>query len=376
VACGEDTTTLAPLTLVLDDGECESDSGPVIRWQDTTFEFTLSEITYTLAPIVSATGLLVTTSVDATLLANAIKTTSSGITISGASLIGATNQQGFFSGGIAAGIGIESGVILTTGAANVASGPNANAQTSVNQYGDGDAGISALVDGTETYDANSLSFNVTTDTGNLFVSYVFASEEYNEFIFDYADAMGIFVDGVNIAVVPGASLVSTTTVNRGDYGTGAGVNEILFNNNATAEFNIEYDGFTDVLSAEIRGLTIGATHTIKFVIADVLDEFYDSALFIKAGSLTSRKILARLNTPHDLSLWHCSWVADGQSASSVTVAAGSRSSTVNGPTISAYYADGDFLEVSVDNEQFEGTLTVYADTDGGQSDPIMLYITR
>ena len=128
-----------------------------------------------------------------------------GISISNVTLIGTTNQQGTFSDGIAAGIGIDSGVMLTSGNVNNALPPN-NCDSQGTSTGTGsDAQLTAL-SGFSTFDKNILEFDFTTTTGDLFFSYVFASEEFNEYTNSTVnDVFGFFVDGVNIALVPGTS---------------------------------------------------------------------------------------------------------------------------------------------------------------------------
>src|SRR5690606_24494876 len=124
-------------------------------------------------------------------------------------------------------------------------------------------------------------FDFETTTGDLFFSYVFASEEYNEYVnTSVNDVFAFFVDGVNIALIPGTSTpVSINTVNCGFSTDGAlpGLNpsncDQFVNNdlqNGGPFFNIEYDGFTKVLVASALGLSAG-THHIKLAIADADD---------------------------------------------------------------------------------------------------------
>ncbi len=98
------------------------------------------------------------------------------------------------------------------------------------------------------------------------------------------------MDGTNIALIPGTSTpVSIDTVNGGNpFGVGA-VNPGFFNNNDLQDggpfFDIEYDGFTDVFTAQALGLSPGSHH-IKLAIADAVDYELDSAFFIQAGSFS------------------------------------------------------------------------------------------
>ena len=238
-------------------------------------------------------ALLVTTSTDATVLANALAGT--GVTVSGATLTGASTQQGTFTGGVSAGIGIGSGVILTSGNANLAPGPNSADNTGEDVDGGSDSDLATLATGT-IFDANVLQFNFTTTTGDLFFQYVFASDEYNEFVNgNVNDVFGFFVNGANIAIVPGTSNtpVAIDNVNCGNPfdPPAGGSNCGLFNNNDLDDggpfFDIEYDGFTDVFTASVLDLGPG-THTIKLAIGDVADGIYDSAVFLLAGSFVDQ----------------------------------------------------------------------------------------
>jgi hypothetical protein len=107
----------------------------------------------------------------------------------------------------------------------------------------------------------------------------------------YNDVFGFFVDGVNIALIPGTSTpVSINNVNCGNpYNPLGGSNCSLYNNNDLNDggplFNIEYDGFTDVFVASVLNLSSG-THHMKLAIADAGDTALDSAVFLKAGSFS------------------------------------------------------------------------------------------
>jgi hypothetical protein len=226
-------------------------------------------------------------------LANALA--GAGVAVSGATLTGASTQQGTFTGGVSAGIGIGSGVILTSGNANLAPGPNSSDSAGDNVSGGSDPDLATLATGT-IFDANVLQFNFTTTTGDLFFQYVFASEEYNEFVNDtFNDVFGFFVNGANIAIVPGTANtpVAIDNVNCGNpYDPPAGGSNCgLFNNNdlddGGGSFDIEYDGFTDVFTASVLDLGPG-THTIKLAIGDVADGILDSAVFLLASSFVDQ----------------------------------------------------------------------------------------
>ncbi|HHI76534.1 MAG TPA: PEP-CTERM sorting domain-containing protein [Gammaproteobacteria bacterium] len=236
-----------------------------------------------------ASALVITPSTDGDLLASLLAGGGGVSIVTGSVLyVGKPEQGGTFSDGLASGIGIDKGVILTTGSAPAAVGPNVSDGTSTTVNSPGDADLTAQI-GNDTNDANVLSFRFTTTTGSLFFQYVFASEEYNEFIGSYNDPFALLVDGVNVALAPDGNPVSVDNVNCGNPYSGSGPNCAYFNNNDPTDggpfFDIEYDGFTDVFTASVTGLTPGE-HTMKFVIADAVDAALDSAVFIKAASFT------------------------------------------------------------------------------------------
>lgn len=210
----------------------------------------------------------------------------SGVTIDGASIsyTGPAAASGVFTGGLSSGIGISEGIILTTGSAASAVGPNVLDDTTTDNGGDGLALLDGLIPGYLTHDATVLEFDFTSDSGDLYFNFVFASEEYNEWVgSDYNDVFGFFVDGVNIALIPGTSTpVSINNVNNG-------ANAAYYNDNDPGDtatpYNIEYDGFTDVFTAMASGLGAGS-HTMTIAIADAGDHILDSAVFLQAGTFS------------------------------------------------------------------------------------------
>lgn len=227
------------------------------------------------------------TSTDGSAMAGALL--GSGITISNVNYIGAENQSGFFSDGASV-LGIDSGLIMTSGDANIAPGPNDSDTAGLNVNGSGDSDLDALIPGYSTNDAAVLTFDFETTSGDLFFNYVFASEEYNEWVgSEFNDVFAFFVNGVNIAEAPDGQPVSINNVNCGDPYIGTGPNCDIYNNNDPNDggvaYNIQYDGFTDKLVASVLGLGAG-THTMKIAIADAGDHIYDSAVFIEGGSFS------------------------------------------------------------------------------------------
>lgn len=207
------------------------------------------------------------------------------------SYIGAECASGTFTNGFASGIGIDSGVILTSGCAVDAAGPNISDSTTSANWFPGDPDLSNLIPGFTIHDATVLEFEFESEGGDLFFNYLFASEEYNEYVNSpFNDVFGFFLDGVNIALIPGTTTpVAINTVNGGNPLGSNSSSSQFFNNNDLSDggpfFNLGYDGFTNVFTAKALGLSPGS-HTIKLAIADAGDTILDSAVFIQANSFS------------------------------------------------------------------------------------------
>src|SRR6188768_4222860 len=129
-------------------------------------------------------GIVVTPSGNATTLANTLLgpgiTLVGTPTLTGGNLGNANSSAGTFTNGLTTGIGIASGVVLTSGQANLVTNSNTADNHTGTFGGAGDATLNALGAGT-TQDATVLSFKFTTNTGDLFFQFAFASDEYNEY---------------------------------------------------------------------------------------------------------------------------------------------------------------------------------------------------
>jgi len=218
----------------------------------------------------------------------------SGVTISGVTYSGSSAASGYFTGGTAAGIGIESGIVLTSGfASNLNGTTNTSSAISSGNGGGSYAPLTALVPGYSTNDATVLSFNFKSVGTTAYFNYVFGSDEYNEWVGSaFNDVFGFFIDGVNVALIPSTSTpVSINNINLA-------ANSAFYNNNEPANnvygvptpFAFEYDGFTDVFTAALTGLTPGQEYNIALAIADAGDTALDSGVFLQASSFSDKPI--------------------------------------------------------------------------------------
>lgn len=185
--------------------------------------------------------------------------------------------------------GFTSGIVLSSGHINYIQGPNTMDDASQSYGNPGDADLEALIPGYITHDAAILEFDFECEyLQYISFQYVFASEEYNEYVGSpYNDVFGFFVNGVNIALIPETTTpVSVNNLNCGNpYGTGDAYCSLFKNNDLSdggGTYDTESDGFTVILTAT-TAINPGVNH-IKLAIADAGDYVLDSHVLIKAES--------------------------------------------------------------------------------------------
>mmetsp|Transcript_20390 Transcript_20390/g.29495 ORF Transcript_20390/g.29495 Transcript_20390/m.29495 type:complete len:616 (+) Transcript_20390:98-1945(+) len=209
----------------------------------------------------------------------------SGVKVSNIKYHGAKIASGIFWGGDDI-IGFDEGIILTSGATANVIGPNENpGTTDDNTPTAGDSDLNAeLGPNMVTMDASVLEFDFECGgLDKISMEYVWASEEYPEFVDSaFNDVFGFFLNGKDIADIPGMPgvPVAINTINCKDPESDVCK---LFIDNEDKKINTEMDGVTVVLPI-MAELKPGKNH-IKIAVADVGDGMYDSAVFIKSGSM-------------------------------------------------------------------------------------------
>ena len=183
-------------------------------------------------------------------------------------------------------IGFNKGIFLTNGVVRNAIGPNDSDEKSFINTQPGDEDLDLLTN-TATTDATVLEFQFESLSDSVSFRYVFASEEYPEFVdAGKNDVFGFFISGPgivgkkNIAFIPGTTTeVSIDNVNPTK-------NSAFYVDNTGGQ-TIQFDGFTTPMVASFRVIPC-QTYTIKLAIADVGDPTFDSGVFFEAGSFTSK----------------------------------------------------------------------------------------
>jgi len=219
-----------------------------------------------------------------------------------------TNQKG---------IGIKKGIVLSTGNVDSIIGPNNSSGST--SYGTlpeskqiqrllrkGDKDLNRLCRG-KTTDISVIEFDFVPTKNILEFKYVFASEEYTEYVgSQYNDVFGFFISGpgiknkINLAVLPDEKTpISVNNVNHKtnkeyfrENKRNASVIKNIFsgkekrNENRELRKNIQFDGLTTVLTVHYDVIPYKKYH-IKIAIGDEMDYIYDSGVFIEGGSFSS-----------------------------------------------------------------------------------------
>ncbi|MCB0780795.1 MAG: choice-of-anchor L domain-containing protein, partial [Flavobacteriales bacterium] len=248
----------------------------------------------------------------------------SGVAVSNITFNGGTgavpNDQISFFNGTASNIGIPSGVMLASGGTDGAIGPNVSGSFSTGPavpWLTGDPDLQQIIGPAfDVNDAAILEFDFVPNGDTLRFSFVFASEEYNEFACTvFNDAFGFFISGPgfagpytngaeNVALIPATNIpVAINSVNLGVAGSAGGdpancaavnpnwTNSSVFFTDNTGGQTVECDGFTVPMEV-VAEVTCGQQYHIKIAIADASDAAYDSYVFLEAGSFTSNANVA------------------------------------------------------------------------------------
>jgi gliding motility-associated-like protein len=186
----------------------------------------------------------------------------------------------------------KEGIVLSTGRARNARGPNIGINDSGTETWPGDTELITITNTGNLFNATYIQFDFVPLTNNISFNFLFASEEYQEnyqciysdvFAFILTDSQGI---STNLAIVPGTNEpVRATTIRPGVEGQCGARNLDYFGKINGTRDAISFHGQTESLKAESL-VNPGEAYTIKLVISDNQDSQVDSAVFLEAGSFS------------------------------------------------------------------------------------------
>ena len=224
-----------------------------------------------------------------------------GLVTSNITFSGDLSQIGFFNG-IASNIGLDSGVVMSSGNVIDIAVPGGNPSTTIGGPGDADVlataqSINAGV--TSTNDAAILEFDFVPNGDVVIFRFVFASEEYLNFVNTvYNDAFGFYISGPNpaggsynvenLALVPGTTEPITISTIHPDLNSQFYIDDPV---GTTQAFN----GFTVPIEIKFN-VICDSTYNFKFAIADCQDGILDTGVLLEGGSFESIPVDLNLET--------------------------------------------------------------------------------
>jgi len=283
-------------------------------------------------PCSNPTPITVDDNIDETTIIDALTTSQTVVTVD--TIICPQGGLGTFVAGDNTNLGLEKGLLLTTGFATNAVGPNQQAGTSQPHNSPGDADLdyfSFLNGGESSLDACVVELNVFVATNELRFEYIFGSEEYPEFVnsgLGVNDIFALLVKGPgivgipdidnqeNVAVIPGTNtFIEIDNVNSGSNWEYYRDNQI---NTATGvtETSVQYDGLTSDFLGVKKSLTASIPvipcndYKLKLAIADRGDAQFDSGVFVGELRGGVPNLVFDSNNDIDFLVEDCSGVED------------------------------------------------------------------
>ncbi len=208
---------------------------------------------------------------------------------------GTEQSYGYFNQGTSS-FPFTNGIILSTGRAVSAVGPNTGNSSEGDTSWTGDTDLEQALGLNGTINATVIEFDFIPFTNNISFDYIFSSEQYlsnpsaNQC--GFTDGFAFLLKPVgassyqNLALVPGTNIPVSVNTIRGSGTICPAANEAYFD--AFNGFNhpTTFNGQTKILKAK-SVVTPGTTYHIKLVIADQGNNLYDSAIFLGGGSFQS-----------------------------------------------------------------------------------------
>lgn len=185
----------------------------------------------------------------------------------------------------------QSGFVLTTGKLSEIGNSTITSDLSQGTTSwPGDHDLEAALGISNTLNATSLTFEVSSATGILAFNYIMASDEYQQdFPCNVSDGFALLIRPLgtsawtNMAVIPNTSTpVGIETVHPEIIGQCPAAHESHYAGSDLGDTN--FDGRTSMFHAR-ADVNPNQVYELKMVVADQLDTRYDTAVFVEAGSL-------------------------------------------------------------------------------------------
>ena len=227
------------------------------------------------------------------LLGNSSCASVSNFSVSGGNFGNGQQSYGYFNAGTS-GFPFLEGIVLSTGKATSASGPNNSllSEGGINWLGDSELELALGI--SNSINATILEFDFIPITNKISFNYIFSSEQYlinatsNQC--NYTDGFAFLLKPIdnsrpyqNLAIVPGTNIPVKINTVRGTGSVCPPENPTFFDAFNVTNHPTNFNGQTVAMKAEANVIP-GTPYHIKLVVADQGNNLYDSAIFLGANS--------------------------------------------------------------------------------------------
>lgn len=193
------------------------------------------------------------------------------------------------------------GIILSTGKAVSATGPNNSILSEGDTSWSGDTDLQEALGVNNTINATVLEFDFVPLTNKISFDYIFSSEQYlsnpSSNQCNYTDGFAFLLKDLtnsgsyqNLALIPNTTIPVRINTVRGSGTVCPAANEAFFGGFNGTEHPTNFNGQTAVMKAQATVIP-GNSYHIKLVVADQGNNLYDSAIFLGGGSFKFEKDL-------------------------------------------------------------------------------------
>lgn len=222
----------------------------------------------------------------------------SNVQVSGGNFSDGSQSYGYFNGAGTV-FPLQNGIILSTGKATRAVGPNTSILNDGNNMNwGGDLDLQRALNINNSINATVLEFDFVPLANRISFTYLLSSEEYHDNApCRYSDGFAFLIKVAdntsdpytNLAIVPDTNIPVKVTSVHPQIGGGNGCpaqNEEYFDAFNGTNYPTNFNGQTKVMTATSE-VSPGVRYHIKLVIADETNYQYDSAIFLGGGSFES-----------------------------------------------------------------------------------------
>ncbi|ESU26274.1 hypothetical protein FLJC2902T_27540 [Flavobacterium limnosediminis JC2902] len=221
--------------------------------------------------------------------------TPTNVTVSGWDFGGGEKSYAWFNSN-SSGFPLANGLLISTGKASSAVGPNTTLLSEGPANWPGDSDLEQAIGENNTVNATVVEFDFVATTNYVSFNYIFSSEQYlsnpNPNQCNYSDGFSFLlrrnnsVINQNLGVIPGTNIPVKVTTVRGSGTNCPSANTDYFDAFNGSNHPTNFNGQTKLMIAE-ADIVPGESYHVKLVIADQGNNLYDSGIFIGGNSFNN-----------------------------------------------------------------------------------------